>query len=212
MRYGGLGAWGRIATRCAVSFTAPYTKRFFLARLSAKGYISPTVTCHHNDFRIGANVFIGDRVLIFQGREGGFVELSDRVHLISDIYIVTGQGGSLKIGSDTFIQPRCQFSAYLAPIEIGCKVQISPNCAFYPYNHRFFPEKAISEQQLYTKGGIIIEDDAWLGYGVIVLDGVRIGRGAVIGAGSVITKDVPSGAIAVGNPARVIRMRQDLVK
>lgn len=59
-------------------------------------------------------------------------------------------------------------------------------------------------------GPIIIEDDVWLGYGVIVLSGVRIGRGAIIGAGSVVTKDVPAGAIAVGMPARVMRMRADL--
>ena len=59
-----------------------------------------------------------------------------------------------------------------------------------------------------SKGPIIIEDEVWLGYGVMVLSGVRIGRGAVVGAGSVVTKDVPAGAIAVGVPACVMRMRE----
>ena len=68
----------------------------------------------------------------------------------------------------------------------------------------------IRSQPLQTKGGIVIEDDVWLGFGVIVLDGVRIGKGAVIGAGSVVTKDIPEGAIAAGIPARVIKMRSDL--
>jgi len=140
------------------------------------------------------------------------VALNDRVHLVGDIYIETGQGGSLKIGSDTYIQPRCQFSAYLAPIEIGFGVQIAPNCAFYPYDHGCAPGELISKQPLKTKGGIIIDDDALLGYGVIVLSGVRIGKGAVIGAGSVVTRDVPDGAIAVGAPARVIKMRSNLTK
>lgn len=54
-------------------------------------------------------------------------------------------------------------------------------------------------------------DGAWLGVGVIVLGGVRIGAGAVIGAGSVVTQDVPDGAIAVGVPARVVKMRSELV-
>ena len=53
----------------------------------------------------------------------------------------------------------------------------------------------------------MIEDDAWLGLGVIVLDGVTIGRGAVIGAGAVVTGDVPPYAIAVGVPARVVGSR-----
>ena len=61
-----------------------------------------------------------------------------------------------------------------------------------------------------TKGGIVIGDDAWLGVGVIVLDGVKIGKGAVVGAGSVVTRDIPDGAIATGVPARVVKMRRDL--
>jgi acetyltransferase-like isoleucine patch superfamily enzyme len=158
---------------------------------------------------MGRHVFVGDRVLIFQSIEGGPVELQDRVHLVGDITIQTGQGGSVKIGSDTYIQPRCQFSAYLAPIEIGCGVQIAPACAFYPYDHGFAPGELIRHQPLNTKGGIVVDDDALLGYGVIVLSGVRIGKGAVIGAGSVVTRDVPDGAIAAGVPCRIMRMRSD---
>jgi len=53
----------------------------------------------------------------------------------------------------------------------------------------------------------VIEDNAWLGMGVRVMDGVRIGEGAVVGANSVVTKDVPSYHIAVGSPARIIGER-----
>jgi acetyltransferase-like isoleucine patch superfamily enzyme len=212
MRYAGLYTWRRLATRLAVLFVPPYKERYYLAGLNSKGYISPTSNVHHNDLRLGSHVFIGDRVVIFQSFGGGFVELNDRVHLVGDIYIETGQGGSLKIGNDTYIQPRCQFSAYLASIEIGCGVQIAPNCAFYPYDHGCAPGELISKQPLKTKGAIIIDDDALLGYGVIVLSGVRIGKGAVIGAGSVVTRDVPDGAIAAGVPARVMKVRSDLTK
>jgi acetyltransferase-like isoleucine patch superfamily enzyme len=52
-----------------------------------------------------------------------------------------------------------------------------------------------------------LEDDVWLGLGVAVLEGVRIGRGAVIGAGAVVTRDIPAYAIAIGVPARVVRFR-----
>ena len=207
MQYAGLGLFGRIATRMAAWYAPPYTGRYYLARLNPRGYISCSATLWHSDLRIGANVFIGDRVVIYQSSNGGRIELGDSVHIVADSYFQTGKGGSLSIGNDTFIQPRCQFSAYLEKIVIGCKVQIAPNCAFYPYNHGIEGGKLISEQPLTTQGAIIIEDDALLGYGVIVLSGVRIGRGAVIGAGSVVTNDIPDGAVAVGIPARVIRMR-----
>ena len=212
MRRAGMSAFGRVATRLAVQFAPPFTGRFYLAQLNKQGYISPSATLHHANLRIGTNVFIGDGVNVYQSFEGGQVKLEDRVHLVADIHIQTGQGGTLTIGRDTYVQPRCQFSAYVAPIEIGCGVQIAPNCAFYPYDHGCAPGELISKQPLKTKGPIIIDDDALLGYGVIVLSGVRIGKGAIIGAGSVVTRDIPDGAIAVGVPASIIKMRSDLTK
>lgn len=58
-----------------------------------------------------------------------------------------------------------------------------------------------------TKGDIIVSNDVWFGYNSIVLSGVKIGNGVVIGAGSVITKDIPDYAIVAGNPARIVKMR-----
>lgn len=60
-----------------------------------------------------------------------------------------------------------------------------------------------------SKKGIEIDEDVWTGAGVRVLDGVHIGRGAVVGAGSVVTKDIPPFTVNVGNPAKTIRRRGD---
>jgi acetyltransferase-like isoleucine patch superfamily enzyme len=211
MRYAGLSRFGRVATRLAACFAPPYKGRRYLARLNPHGYIAPKAIIHNVDLLLGANVFIDDHVIIYQGhKNAGPVEFGDRVHLHRDIIIEIGSGGSLTIGADTHIQPRCQFSASKAPIRIGRDVQIAPNCAFYPYDHSFAPGKLIRKQPLQTKGGIVIEDDVWLGVGVIVLDGVRIGKGAVVGAGSVVTHDIPDSAIVAGIPARVVKMRSDL--
>ena len=211
MQFAGFGYFGRIATRLATWFAPPYKERRYLARYNAKGYIAPNATIHHSKLQLGANVFIGDRVTIFQSENGGSVELGDRVHIHQDTCIETGKGGSLQIGADTHIQLRCQFSAYKGSIQIGRGVQIAPNCAFYPYDHGMAPGEPISKQPLQTKGSITIGDEAWLGFGAIVLDGVHIGKGAVVGAGAVVTSDVPDGAIAVGVPARAINMRSNLV-
>ena len=210
MRFAGLGRFGRTAMRLATWFVPPFYGRCILARMSRKGFIAPTAVINHNDLILGDNIFIGDRVVIFKDSDGGPVTLGTRVHLYGDSYIQTGQGGSLTIGDNTHIQPNCQFSAYKGPIRIGKEVQIAPRCAFYPYDHGFDPGELIARQPLTTKGGIVIADDAWLGCGVIVLDGVRIGKGAVVGAGAVVTRDIPDGAIAAGVPARVIGLRNNL--
>jgi acetyltransferase-like isoleucine patch superfamily enzyme len=207
MRWAGLGPAGRIAAWLATWFTTPVYGRCFLAGLNPQGFISPYATLSHAALRLGSNVFIGDRVILFQDHCGGEVELGARVLLMDDISIHTGQGGSVRIGADTHIQRGCQLAAYKAPIEIGSDVEIGPRCAFYPYDHGFAPGVPISRQPLQTKGGIVIGDEAWLGYGVIVLSGVRIGKGAVIGAGAVVTEDVPDGAIAAGVPARILKLR-----
>ena len=178
-----------------------------LAMMNPKGFISPYADISHSNLVLGHHVLIDDRVTIFQSKDGGPILIGNHVHIYRDTVIQNGQKGRIKFATGLVIQPRCHFSAYKGSIEIGENAQIAANCAFYSYNHGFAADKLIVEQPMKSKGDIIIEDDAWLGFGVIVLNGVKVGKGAVIGAGSVVTKSIPDGAIASGNPARVIRMR-----
>ena len=212
MIFSGTDRLGRFASRLATWFAPPHKSRVFLARLSRKGYISPSAVIHHANLRLGANVFMDDRVVIYQREHGGCIELGDGVYVYRDSILETGYGGTITIGRDSSIHPRCQLNAYLSPIQIGQGVMIAPNCAFYPYDHGLSPEEAIRRQQLTSKGGITIGNEAWLAFGVIVLGGVRIGNGAAVAAGSVVTRDIPDGAIAAGAPARVIKMRSDLTR
>jgi acetyltransferase-like isoleucine patch superfamily enzyme len=175
--------------------------------MNPRGYIAPSVTIYHSELRLGANVFMDERVVIFQRENAGPIEIGNRVYIYRDTILETGHGGYMKIGDDSSIHPRCQLNAYVSPIQIGSGVMIAPNCAFYSYDHGVVPDQPIRKQPLQSKGAIIIEDEAWIGFGVIVLSGVRIGKGAVVGAGSVITQDVPDYAIAAGVPAKVIKLR-----
>ncbi len=94
-------------------------------------------------------------------------------------------------------------------VTIGDFVYTGPMVQILAVNHVFQdPHRPIAEQGI-TARGIAIEDDVWLGGGAVVLDGVRIGRGAVVGAGAVVTEDLPPYAIAVGVPARVVGSRLD---
>ncbi len=210
MQFSGLSPFGRIATRLAGWMAPPYKGRGYLARLHFAGYISPSASIYHDQLKLGENVFVGDQVVIYQAKNGGAVNIGkgSKIHL--GTIIETGRRGSLTIGSDSHIQPRCQFSAYVGSIIIGDGVQIAPYCAFYPYNHEFAPGKPIKGQPLQSKGDIVIDDDAWLGINVLVMDNVRIGKGAVIGAGSIVTRDIPAGTIAAGTPARILKNRNQL--
>lgn len=210
MLFAGVGFFGRLAARFAAFFFPPHKARPTLAFMNPKGYISPNATIYHHDFRSGANVFIDDRVVVFQRENAGPIELGDRVFIYRDTILETGHGGYLKIGNDSSIHPRCQLNAYMSPITIGSGVMIAPNCAFYSYDHGIAPDRPIRKQPLQSRGGIVIDDESWIGFGVIVLNGVHIGKGAVIGAGSVVTRDVPAYSIAAGVPAKVLKMRKDV--
>lgn len=207
MIFAGTGPMGRCACGLAGLFSPPFYGRVPLASIGRNGYVSPTATIHHPGLTINRKTFIGDHVMIYQDPEGGSVDLGKGVHVHRHTTIQTGKSGRVVIGEGTHLQPRCQLSAYKGSIIIGERVEIAPNCAFYPYGHGMNAGEAIVKQPLQSKGDIVIGDDVWLGFGVIVLDGVKIGQGAVIGAGSVVSKDIPDMAIAVGVPAKVVKIR-----
>ena len=109
-------------------------------------------------------------------------------------------GYNLRVGDNLFVNYDCVFLD-CAPIEIGDDVQIGPAVQLYTATHPLDP----GERRAGIEGArpIRIGSNVWIGGGAIVLPGVTIGDDAVIGAGSVVTRDVPAGMVVVGNPARV---------
>lgn len=91
-------------------------------------------------------------------------------------------------------------------IRVGPRTTFGPECFVTAADYGLAAGRAITDQPM-TERDITIGADCWIGARAILTAGVTIGDGAVIGAGSVVTKDVPAGAIAVGVPARVVRMR-----
>ena len=91
----------------------------------------------------------------------------------------------------------------VATVTIGDDVQIGPNVQLLTPTHPVEPE--LRRAKLEAAEPIVIGDNVWLGGGVIVLPGVTIGENTVVGAGAVVTEDLPPNAVAVGNPARVVR-------
>lgn len=111
-------------------------------------------------------------------------------------------GINIKLGKNVFINVNCYFMDG-ATITVGNNVFIGPSCGFYTANHAmdYYSRNQGLEQAL----PITIEDNCWFGANVSVMPGVKIGSGCVIGAGSVVTKDIPANSLVAGVPARVIK-------
>lgn len=115
-------------------------------------------------------------------------------------------GSHLHVGSRTFVNFGL-VALDVARIEIGDHVQIGPNVQLLTPTHPLEP----GPRREGWEGAqpITIGDNVWLGGGVVVCPGVTIGADTVVGAGSVVTRDLPAGVLAVGNPARVVRPLSD---
>jgi len=112
----------------------------------------------------------------------------------------------MDLGTNVYINPLCHIQA-CGDLKIGNGVLIAHQCTIMSGDHRFdVPGKMIFESGG-TESPIVLEDDVWLGAGVRVMQGVTIGTGSIVGAGGIVTKDIPPGQIALGVPAKVVRAR-----
>lgn len=137
-----------------------------------------------------------------------------RRRLLEELLGSVGEGTEIRApfyvdyGSRITIGARC-FANFglvaldVAAITIGDDVQMGPNVQLLTPTHPVEPEPR--RQKWEGAKPITIGDNVWLGGGVIVCPGVTIGADTVVGAGSVVTRDLPAGVVAVGNPARVLR-------
>lgn len=111
-------------------------------------------------------------------------------------------GTRVTIGAGTFFNYDC-LMLDVAPITIGSACQIATRVQFLTATHPIDPEPRRTGWE--SGAPIVIGDNVWLSGGVIVCPGVTIGDDTVVGAGSVVTRDLPAGVVAVGAPARVLR-------
>lgn len=138
----------------------------------------------------------------------------ENVHLGRDVYIghraiLKGyHDGVMRIGDGTWIGQQCFFHA-AGDLTIGRDVGIGPAVKILTSTHAEAGRELPILRSPIVRAPVLIEDDADVGVGAIVLPGVTIGRGAQVGAGAVVTTDVPPYAVVAGVPARVLRVRPD---
>jgi acetyltransferase-like isoleucine patch superfamily enzyme len=148
----------------------------------------------------GACVLLGADVVLDSQYRDYHANMFAPVKLLAD-----APGARIEIGADSRIHGACIHAR--KEIRIGKRCLIAANCQIIDSNGHdmSFPDV---DQRVHSQGSTLpvhIEDSVWLGLGCIVLPGVTIGRGTVVGAGSVVTGDLPGMCFAAGSPARVVR-------
>ncbi len=144
-----------------------------------------------------------------------FEKIGSNVNIDTPFYCDYGQ--HISIGNNVIININCIF-VDCNKITIGNNVLIASNVQICTATHPVKPAERLVENwdenselpyfKTYAEP-VTIEDNAWIGAGVIILPGVTIGRNSVIGAGSVVNRSIPENCLAVGNPCRVIRNVND---
>ena len=111
-------------------------------------------------------------------------------------------GSHIEVGKNFFANYNCTIID-VAKVKIGDNCQMAPNVAIYTAGHPLHP---VARNSMYEYGiSVTIGDNVWIGGNTVIMPGVHIGSNTVIGAGSVVTKDIPDWSVAVGNPCRVIK-------
>ena len=137
---------------------------------------------------------------------GDYVTISRGVMIRPSSYYGGDYGIGLTIGEHSSIGPY-GYVGCSGRIVIGKNVMFGPKCSLFAENHVFSnTDNSIKSQGVQQKG-ITIEDDCWIGSNVIILDGVTIGKGSVIGAGTLVSKDVPAGSVVVDKRETMVRER-----
>ncbi len=135
----------------------------------------------------------------------GRLQIGPQVLLEPGVWLTCPGDARIVIGGGTFLNLNVQVAA-VELVEIGEHCMFANGCFVTDGNHRFDdPVKPVPWQGFTTKGPTRIGDNVWCGANVVVTSGVTIGERSVIGAGSVVTMDIPPYSIAAGAPAKVLR-------
>ena len=163
------------------------------------------------DFFVGEGVRIGAMTRVYIGSKGR-VSLGNRVNVGRDVHLQTVDG-HIVIGNGTSIQDHCRL---YGDVTVGVGCLFAPNIYVSSGTHVFdsIPHLPIHMQENLmptTNLPVRIGDDCWIGANVVIMPGVEVAKGCVVGAGSVVTHDVPPYSVIAGVPARLIRKRFDFV-
>jgi acetyltransferase-like isoleucine patch superfamily enzyme len=148
------------------------------------------------ELEVPEKVFISPLAAVYADR----LRMGERSYIAAHAYVTD----DVTMGDDCTLNP---YTVARGRVVLGDAVRVGAHTSLLGFNHSAAPDRPVFRQPITSKG-IRVGDDVWIGSHVVVLDGVTIGDHAVVGAGSVVTKDVPAWAMVGGNPARPLRDRR----
>ena len=133
-------------------------------------------------------------------------------HVVVDSFVKikpAGGNGDVRIGSHTIINSGTVIYTGNG-IDIGSYVAMAANCTLAPVNHEYRSreQRIVDQGFMPSRGGIIIEDDVWIGAGTVILDGAVLRAGCVVGAASLVRGELPAYSINFGKPAKTAGYRE----
>lgn len=195
-----------------VKFIRGEARRIFLNQVKGMLFVGKHVQITHGkNISCGKNVKFEDYAeihglcsdgLIF----GDYVTISRGVMIRPSSYYGGDYGKGLVMGEHSSIGPY-SYVGCSGKINIGKNVMFGPKCSLFAENHNFSHTEVSIKSQGVNQEGITVEDDCWIGSNVTILDGVTIGRGSVIGAGTLVTNDVPAGSLVMDKRNKMLKSR-----
>ncbi|MBS12953.1 MAG: acetyltransferase [Gemmatimonadetes bacterium] len=140
------------------------------------------------------------------------VQAPERISIGSDVHFYRGSylspcGEYIEIGSNTHFAPYC---CLYGPLKVGNNCAVAAHSVFASVGHGYARTDIPMVDQKVLKKEIVLEGDVWVGANAVITQGVTVGHSSIVGAGAVVTRDVPPYSVVGGVPAKVIRDRREV--
>lgn len=193
--------------RCMKNRPISNFRKFYLSIIN-QCYISKRANIYNVNLKLFKNVTIYENSIIgFNSKRESIIVLGSGVKILPFSSIIP-QSSKISVGSGSTINYGCILYGGKKGLSIGENCRIAANTVFAPMNHIYKDRNKNIKDQGETSLGITLEDDVWIGSNSCILDGVTIGHGSIVGAGSVVTKNVPCFSVVAGVPAKLIKKRE----
>ncbi len=173
-------------------------------RAERESFMHRIATLNREGHDIDTGAIFGPRLEVHAAPDS-LITIERGVEILHDSWIITHEGNRLTLRENVFISQHCTISGN---VEIGKNTLLGGFISVIDANHNFDRSDLPIRDQGGSNAPVVIGEDVWIGASSVILGGVTIGDHSIIGANSTVTGDIPPWSVAVGSPARVVKIRE----